>query len=47
MAESMTTKDEESVVTLIVADIHGIRISNKVKLLVHLLAYLIVFIVLF
>lgn len=45
MAESMTTKDEESVVTLIVADVHGTRISNKVKL--HLLAYWIFFIVLF
>jgi hypothetical protein len=33
MAESMATKDEESVViALIVADIHVIRIMDKVKL---------------
>jgi hypothetical protein len=33
MAESMTTKDEESViVTLIVADTYVIRILTKVKL---------------
>jgi hypothetical protein len=34
MAELMTTKDEENVISLIVADLHVIRILNKVKLTV-------------